>query len=95
MFGLSKKKEKYSVPLAAPVFTASEKEVLRGIKASPVQTKVRKHLDYVLINRFLNTNDCSEEFKRGYLTCRQAMDNLPIAKAEEEPKVEFTSMQEV
>lgn len=88
------KEKEYIVPLEEPAFTEAEKEVLRGSMASSVWVKVRKHLDYMLLRRFLNS-DCSNEFKRGWLSCRQAMDNLPIAQAEEEPEEQFTSMQGV
>ena len=84
----------YSIPVDVPEFTATERAVLRERLKSPLETKVRQYVDHQLISRFLNTSDCSQDLKRGWLLCRQAMDNLPVQEEAPEVVEEFTSIQE-
>jgi len=98
MFNILKRKTstlQQSIPLEEPMFSATQKDFLRKIMETRSLEKVRLWLAYQLINRFLNTEICTEDFKKGWLSCLQAMDNLPIMPEEETPPDEFTSMQGV
>ena len=85
----------FFIPFECPVFNDQDKAFLQRTKLTEPMKKTRNWLYHQLIVRFLNTNKCNEDFKKGWLACMHAMDNMPIKPEEQDIDEEFTSIQGV